>query len=258
MGGMAHEDTIKDCNVPLRLLHIIIDLTAAKTDERPQARNKIKHTFTAKYINHLIKKLRLGNILRDPVLEDKLPVCLKDKGQVTVVYKYQHTVRGRPFIYKDKHDADINKIDCACQDSGFKDTDHDHIVTANLHILRGLYRKGPNNREKSLNWMKAFDSLKKDTISFIAEWSSKICKPKEYLCEWKSWSKERKVLEEEKQMQTSEKSVEIPRLKELTRLRQQFVLVPIDKAANNIGFICKKYFLEALHQETISNTYVPY
>ena len=113
MGGMAHEDTIKDCNIPLRLLHIIIDLTAAKTDERPQARNKIKHTFTAKYINHWIKKPRLGNILRDPVLEDKLPVCLKDKGQVTVVYKYQHTVRGRPFIYKDKHDADINKMDCA-------------------------------------------------------------------------------------------------------------------------------------------------
>ena len=118
--------------------------------------------------------------------------------------------------------------------------------------------KDPTIGKKSLNWMKAFDSHKKDITSFIAKWSSKICKPKEYLCEWKSWSKERKVLEEENQMQTSEKSAEIPRLKELTRLRQQFVFVPIDKAANNIGFICKKYFLEALHQETISNTYVPY
>ena len=40
IGGMAHEDTIKECNIPLRLLHIIIDLTAAKlqvkTDEKPQ------------------------------------------------------------------------------------------------------------------------------------------------------------------------------------------------------------------------------
>ena len=47
-------------------------------------------------------------------------------------------------------------------------------------------------------------------------------------------------------------------LKELKRLKEQFVLVPIDKAANNIGFKCKKYFLEVLLQETKSNTYVPY
>ena len=43
-------------------------------------------------------------------------------------------------------------------------------------------------------------------------------------------------------------------LKELKRLKEQFVP---DKAANNIGFICKKYFLEVLLQETKSNTYVP-
>ena len=36
------------------------------------------------------------------------------------------------------------------------------------------------------------------------------------------------------------------------------MLVPIDKAANNFGFICKKYFLEVLLQETKSNKYVPY
>ena len=47
-------------------------------------------------------------------------------------------------------------------------------------------------------------------------------------------------------------------LKELKRLKEQFVLDPIDKAANNIGFICKKYFLEVLLQETKSNTCVPY
>ena len=44
----------------------------------------------------------------------------------------------------------------------------------------------------------------------------------------------------------------------LTCGNPEFVHVPIDKAANNIGFICKKYFLEVLLQETKSNTYVPY
>ena len=107
IGGMAHEDTIKDCNIPLRLLHIIIDLTAAKlhvkTDEKPQAsKKKIEHAFTIKYVNHWIDKLRLGNILHDPVLEETLPICVKDKGLPTVVYKYQHTVRGQLFNYNGK------------------------------------------------------------------------------------------------------------------------------------------------------------
>ena len=189
IGGMAHEDTIKECNIPLRLLHIIIDLTAAKlqvkTDEKPQAsKKKIEHAFTIKYVNHWIDKLRLGNILHDPALVETLPICVKDKGLPTVVYKYQHTVRGQLFNYKEtvgnfKHDEDLSKMDCACSDSEFKDIDHGHIVTGNLHIinnkrLRGLFRKGPNYREKeTLNWKKAIDSLKEDINSFIEKWSSK-------------------------------------------------------------------------------------
>ena len=54
IGGMAHEDTIKDCNIPLRLLHIIIDLTAAKlpvkTDEKPQASKQEDRTCFYKKI----------------------------------------------------------------------------------------------------------------------------------------------------------------------------------------------------------------
>ena len=41
----------------------------------------------------------------------------------------------------------------------------------------------------------------------------------------------------------------------MTNLQEKFVLVPIDKAANNIGFICKKYFLETLQEETRTPTY---
>ena len=278
IGGMAHEDTIKECNIPLRLLHIIIDLTAAKlqvkTDEKPQAsKKKIEHAFTIKYVNHWIDKLRLGNILHDPALVETLSICVKDKGLPTVVYKYQHTVRGQLFNYKEtvgnfKHDEDLSKMDCACSDSEFKDIDHGHIVTGNLHIinnkrLRGLFRKGPNYREKeTLNWKKAFDSLKEDINSFIEKWSSKICKPKEYFYEWKIKLLELiqtrgKSLKKKIKCRPVKKVLKDPDcLKELKKLKEQFVLVPIDKAANNIGFICKKYFLEVLLQETKSNTYV--
>ena len=58
-------------------------------------------------------------------------------------------------------------------------------------------------------------------------------------------------------MQTSEESAERPRLPEkLERPKQEFVLVPTDKAANKIGFIYKKYFPDILLQETKSPRYV--
>ena len=47
-------------------------------------------------------------------------------------------------------------------------------------------------------------------------------------------------------------------LKDLEELKNQFVLVPIDKASNNVGLICKKYFLEILPKETLTETYEEY
>ena len=69
--------------------------------------------------------------------------------------------------------------------------------------------------------------------------------------------KEWKVLGEESQMQTIEKVLKDPNcLKDLNRLKEQILFVPIDKAGNNIGLISKKNFLEVLHLETKSNTYI--
>ena len=107
-------------------------------------------------------------------------------------------------------------------------------------------------------------SLKEDINSFIEKWSSKICKPKEYFYEWKIKLLELiqtrgKSLKKKIKCRPVKKVLKDPDcLKELKKLKEQFVLVPIDKAANKIGFICKKYFLEVLLQETKSNTYVPH
>ena len=46
----------------------------------------------------------------------------------------------------------------------------------------------------------------------------------------------------------------------LNILQEQYVMCPIDKAANNLAFICKKYYFQVLLKElgllnTTSNTY---
>ena len=42
---------------------------------------------------------------------------------------------------------------------------------------------------------------------------------------------------------------------DLDRLKEKFVIVPIDKASNNIGIVCKKYMVENILKEVRSNTY---
>ena len=43
--------------------------------------------------------------------------------------------------------------------------------------------------------------------------------------------------------------------KELKYLQDKFVLLPIDKASNNIGFVCKQYYYEIINKEVSSSTY---
>ena len=42
---------------------------------------------------------------------------------------------------------------------------------------------------------------------------------------------------------------------ELEELKKRYAIVQIDKASNNIGFICKKYYKEVLKKEVTSDTY---
>ena len=68
---------------------------------------------------------------------------------------------------------------------------------------------------------------------------------------WKNWKKKIKF-------KPVKNVLKDPCLKDLKELKNLFVLVPIDKAANNVSLICKKYFLEILRKETSTETYEEY
>ena len=48
-------------------------------------------------------------------------------------------------------------------------------------------------------------------------------------------------------------------MKCLTSLQQKYVIVPADKASNNVVFVCKSYYINCLHREleNSNNTYTP-
>ena len=277
LGMLASEESTQDSCIPHRLLLIIIDMTTdkifvKKDKQKDIPKKRIEIPFIVRYVNHWIEKINLAAVMRDEQLIRILPSGIIEKGTPTVVYKYGPTVRGKLFNYKETvsefrdNNQELNQ--CECSSSQYMDTDHKHVVTGNLRIiqnnkLRGLFRKGPNYREKkTMNWNTALRTIKEDIGTFITKWSSKTKKPVEFFTEWKV-----KVLEtiegkynhmkKTSQCQPVRQVLRTPEcVKELERLKELYVLVPIDKAANNIGFVCKSYFLQVLQQETLSPTYI--
>ena len=69
IGMKALEDSRKETPIPIQLLHIMIDLTTAKLDNkdkkkpRAQLKKKIEHAFVIRYTNHWIEKLNISALL---------------------------------------------------------------------------------------------------------------------------------------------------------------------------------------------------
>ena len=156
-------------------------------------------------------------------------------------------------------------MNCSCDTSDFLDKDHGHVVTGDINIvvnteLRSLFRKGPNYREpKFINWRKTEESLKEDIRTFIKKWSDKTGLAEVCFVEWKT-NVFNKLDDKIKKLRKKSKYIKTESLirkysKELEELKSKYVMVPVDKAANNIGFVCKKYYLEVLRKEVESETY---
>ena len=147
------------------------------------------------------------------------------------------------------------------------------MLTGDLNIvnnkkLRKLISKGPNFREpRSINWHKSKDEIVKGidvcmtkmvspqkniTLEDLQLWKTKIIQK---LDEKITSLRERIKLHKTNPVLRQEEVVEY-----LKTLHNKYVLVPIDKAANNVAIICKKYYTEVILKEIgilgeCSNTY---
>ena len=258
---------------------MINDLTRAKLQTRKTESNKEKKkentklAFIVRYQNHGIQMLNLGSMIHKGEIKETIPLTALDKHEPMIVYKYVKTIRNKIFNYKETVEEYVQgcelKMECNCSSSQFSDKDHGHVVTGDLHIiknqkLRELFKKGPNYREKkAINWKKTMSLLKEDIKLFIKKWSDRAGIPEECFSKWKitpfkSIQEKVKKLKKKIKFKPFKNVLKDPCLKDLKELKDQFVLVPIDKAANNEGWICKKYFLEILLKEMSTETYEEY
>ena len=162
-------------------------------------------------------------------------------------------------------DEDVSFVEnlpsCDCSDSEFCDPHHKHVVTGDLRFitnpkLRKLLSKGPNYREpKMLNYRKCRQSIESSISSAIEKLIPKYNLLADSLSAWKSKILELvdsriRALKLRKKPSITKPLLENEEVKtSLSELHSKFVVVPIDKASNNVAIICKRFYIQKLLDE---------
>ena len=220
-----------------------------------------------KFSNKALDFINMHKIFKDKDIVHTLPREIRDDPP-TVVYHLTNSIRSKLFNYKefvqsldvDAAVADISSLPCHCSNSPFVNPDHNHILTGDLNIisdpkLRGLIAKGPKYREPiPFSCNKAKDEILLGMESCIDKWSGKYNLSKATFQDWKG-SVTTKIDERIASLRPNNRKQHHPILKNdtskdcLDSLQSKFVLVPIDKASNNIAFICKRFYAKVLLEE---------
>ena len=162
-----------------------------------------------------------------------------------------------------------HQCECDTTYKEFQDKHHKHVVTGNLNIIKNkrpihLFSKGPNYRERnSVNFTNARRAIKQGLDEYVNKWSKRNKKIKVMLTEWKIAVLER--VDEKitflrngpfKQWRGTKKVLSDKHCCEvLEDLQTKFCITPMDKASNNIGFVCKPYMISQIIKEVHSDTY---
>ena len=216
---------------------------------------------------------------------NSLPPILQENNNIPIAtFKLDNPIRNKILNYKETMSSlsfkqvsnskvEIENLpECNCNESSFCDPAHGHVVTGNLNIiknnkLRKLLSKGPNYREpKTLNYNKCFSSIESDLQDMVDKLTNKYTLANNALNAWKITilAKVRNridTLKNKKTPQQSKPTLRDPEVVEyLKSIHTQYVLVPIDKAANNIAIVCKRFYIERTINElgmldTPSETY---
>ena len=153
-------------------------------------------------------------------------------------------------ILVDEEESFVGNLpSCECTSSEFCDPHHKHIISGDLRIitnqkLRKLLSKEPNYREpKMLNYHKCKLSIESSITSAIDAFAEKYNVRVESFLAWKN-----KILELVERFEIKKiPSATKPILQDeevqnsLSELHKRFVIVPIDKASNNVALICKRF-----------------
>ena len=259
-----------------RLNNIIIDIghhrlyKPVKSINTDQNRSFLK----VKFENKGLDAINLSNILNNKNVKSKVPPYFKEHPAPIVSYSYTRSIASKIFNYK-RTIQSVNIKDfkskpplCSCQESQFCYSPSGHVITGDLSIipnekLRTIIRKGPKYRiPNTINWNYNFKLLMDAVEDHARKWVKREEVNINCLSEWIKAIRELiykrfNILKTKMKPKTSNIFNDENVIKCLTELQNKFVILPADKAQNNIIFVCKKYYIQCLVDELGVNTDSP-
>jgi len=221
-----------------------------------------------KFANKGLDEINLTNILHHKDVLSKIPNYFKEQHAPQISYSYTRCIAPKIF----NHKATLNEINvddilnnppsCTCDKMPqYIHQPVKHIVTGNLDIvnnskLKALLSRGPKYREpKSFSWRQNFKIIMDAVEAHARKWVKKEDAEHDALSEWiksiRSLVKNKIHSLSKSSFNTKHQAVlEDPSVtKCLKEFHDKFVIVPADKASNNIIFICKAYYIQCLLNE---------
>ena len=206
--------------------------------------------------------------MKHALKNNKLRVVMNSHLTV-IVFNYNQALRNI-----DLDDYRNASSSCDCQSSTFRYEPHGHVIIGDLRIgrntkLRRLLEKGPKYREQNnIDWHLNKEILTKAVDDYAKNWSKREgC----HVSALEEWSETVKLIISNRINSLQHRSflpwnriLEDPHIKAyLTELKSKYVLVPADKAGNNIVSVCKYYYIHSLMEElginsgtNLNSTYV--
>ena len=222
--------------------------------------------ITIKFVNKGIDYLNISNILRNKKVMQQIPPYFKDNEPPIISYRYPKSIASKILNFNhvaknfDGSTFNANNPNCECESSSYIYGPYGHVITGNLDIiphedLRDLVRKGPKYREQCpINWGYCKKIILDSLEAYRGRWATKENVTCDLINPWLNAIKE---IIDSKIRNLRKKSLPFKRpilndedVKScLSELHKKYVMVPADKAANNVIFICKWYYEKVLFEE---------
>ena len=266
---MLHSDLLYDYSSFHHWYQYILDIINSKFYKPVQREEKVfqKNVCVIFYENKGLDDIDLSRLLKSPDVIVELPHALRtEENQPRITYKLGPSIRNKIFNYKETVESiyfdNTNEVSiCECHNSPFRDADHNHVLTGDLRIiehakLRRLLTKGPNFREpRTVNYTRCIKTIDTSLDTFINNMCSKFNLDSSEFRSWKEkvLSTLNQKVETLKRYKTPKKTNPVLKnndaLQYLEQLHNRYVVVPIDKASNNVAFICKSFYIKRLLSE---------
>ena len=201
-----------------------------------------------------------------------IPPYFKNQSSPLISYCYYSPIAIKLFNYKrvlrglNAEDIMSNPLTCSCTSSKYCYAPAGHVITGDLGIVknnkpREVLLKDPKYWEpRSFTWKQNSQLIMDSVEEYTRQWAKREEVEAETLSEWvkaiMSLVNRRISILICKTMSNRCKSVfdisEVPA--ELFELQEKYVVVPADKASNNIVFVCKTHYINCLVEKLGLNT----